>query len=135
MYIPTSKLFSMRATVQWLPDGFFSEKNPNLGIFWKTLEWNRLLYILDILEYSTTIGHTLLVFAIFFSDLVYCANKNLATLHYTYLCLEGQKIYQKKSVRCRPQWIQCRKISARIRPQLRHLRDQQPGDLKQYLQR
>jgi hypothetical protein len=36
----------------------FRTKNPNLGIFWRTLEWKLLIYIYSgRLEYFTTVGY------------------------------------------------------------------------------
>jgi hypothetical protein len=47
-------LSHVRMYVPGLPDGFFSDQNPNSGIFWRTSEWKVLLNS-DHLEYFTDI--------------------------------------------------------------------------------
>jgi hypothetical protein len=32
----------------WLPDGLFSNQNPNLGKFWRALDWKMLMYFMAI---------------------------------------------------------------------------------------
>jgi hypothetical protein len=49
----------------------------------RNLEWKVVLYIYsDYLEYFTTIGHILWAVGNFLSALVYCTEKNLATLEW-----------------------------------------------------
>jgi hypothetical protein len=68
---------------RWL---LFRPKNPNLGMFWRALEWKMLLYILVISNILVPSGifnlHfvILLSFGILIPALVFCAKKNLATL-------------------------------------------------------
>jgi hypothetical protein len=58
----------------------FQTKRPNLGIFWRTLEWKLLLYILVILwPLGTSYGYFVAIWYIF-PRLVSCTKKNLATL-------------------------------------------------------
>jgi hypothetical protein len=69
-----------------LPDGIFSNKNPNLGKFWRALEQERLVYsfaIWNVLrQFGTFYGHLVIwwQFGIFSLILVYCVKTNLATL-------------------------------------------------------
>jgi hypothetical protein len=64
----------------------FQTKNPNLGIFWSTLEW-KILYFLVIwailrplgIFYICAFGNFVVIWYIF-PALVYCTKKNLATL-------------------------------------------------------
>jgi hypothetical protein len=65
-----------------LPDGFFfPTKNPNLGIFWRALEWKKLLYSLAIsnilVPLGTFYGHFVIMqsFGTLFSALVNCGWK------------------------------------------------------------
>jgi hypothetical protein len=78
----------------------FQTKNPNLGKFWRVLQWKMLVYFTDIwsilrsfvifyghLVHFTVFCHILWTFGIvrgnlvyFFPVLVFCTKKNLATL-------------------------------------------------------
>jgi hypothetical protein len=64
----------------------FQTKNPNLGKFWRALEWKSLVHSLAILNilrpFGTLYGHLVILwqFDIFSHVLVYCVEKNLATL-------------------------------------------------------
>jgi hypothetical protein len=67
----------------WLPDGLFSNQNPNLGKFWIVLQWNIFLDLWSIeLPFRTFYGYLVYfeVILVYFPVLVCCANKNLATL-------------------------------------------------------
>jgi hypothetical protein len=61
----------------------FQTKNPNLGKFWRSLDWKMLIYFMAMwniyrhLGYFTGIWDILWPFGTFFSVLVYCVNKNL----------------------------------------------------------
>jgi tetrahydromethanopterin S-methyltransferase subunit G len=63
-------------------------KNPNLGTFERALEWTLLVYFMVIWNILRSFGifYGILVMlwliCIFSLVLVYCVNKNLATLHY-----------------------------------------------------
>jgi hypothetical protein len=65
---------------------YFRTKNPNLGKFWRTLEWKMLVYFMVFWNILRTLGifyahlATLCSFGIFSPVLVYCVKKNLATL-------------------------------------------------------
>jgi hypothetical protein len=66
---------------------YFQTKNPNLGKFWRVLQWKMLVYLMTFWStYFTAIGNNLWPFGIFCSHLVYfpvlvwCTKKNLATL-------------------------------------------------------
>jgi hypothetical protein len=69
-----------------LPDGLFSNQNPNLDKFWRVLQWKILVYFITIwsilrqLEIFTAIWYILWPFGAFLSVLVFCNKKNLATL-------------------------------------------------------
>jgi hypothetical protein len=65
----------------------FRTKNPNLGRFWRVLEWKMLVYFMPIWNKSITAfficyAHLVILwsFGLFFPVLVYCVKKNLATL-------------------------------------------------------
>jgi hypothetical protein len=51
----------------------FKPKNPNLGKFWRALDWKMLIYF-------TAIWYILCSFGIFFPVLESCTKKTLATL-------------------------------------------------------
>jgi hypothetical protein len=64
----------------------FQTKNPNLGKFWKALDWKMLIYFMPILNILPTFGifynhsaHFAFIWHIS-PVLVSCAKKNLATL-------------------------------------------------------
>jgi hypothetical protein len=52
----------------------FRTKNPNLGKFWRALEWKMLVYFMAIWQCCGNLVH------IFSIVLVYCTKKNLAIL-------------------------------------------------------
>jgi hypothetical protein len=64
----------------------FRTKNPNLGKFWRALEWRMLVYFMPIWNmlwpFGIFNGHLAFIwqFGIFSSALVYCVKNNLATL-------------------------------------------------------
>jgi hypothetical protein len=68
-----------------LPDGIFQTKNPDLGKFWKVLEWKVLVFY-GYLAYFTAKWYMLWPcgkicgYLVFYSVLVCCTEKNLATL-------------------------------------------------------
>jgi hypothetical protein len=47
-----------------LPDGYFQTKNPNLGIFWRALDWKMFLYFM-------AVSNILRTFEIFYDHLVH----------------------------------------------------------------
>jgi hypothetical protein len=66
---------------------YFYTKNPNLGIFWRALEWKRLVYFMTIqnifsrLVYFIAIWYGLWSISIFFPVFgIFGPRKNLATL-------------------------------------------------------
>jgi hypothetical protein len=65
---------------------YFQTKNPNLGKFWRVLQWKMLVYFMNILSlvrsFDTFNGYLVFLWQVgmFFSVLVYCINKNLATM-------------------------------------------------------
>jgi hypothetical protein len=74
-------------SLAWLPDGLFSNQTPSFGTFWKPFEWEffffygHLVYILcGHLLYYMAIRYMLWAFVMFCPILVFCVNKNLATL-------------------------------------------------------
>jgi hypothetical protein len=70
----------------------FQTKNPNLGLFWRALDWKMFVYILlpfgifcgDV-GYFVTILYS---FGTFFPVWVSCTNKNLATLSGTLVSID-----------------------------------------------
>jgi hypothetical protein len=65
---------------------YFPTKNPNLGKFWTVLQWKMLVYCVAIRSIFRPFGilyvnlvHFVVIWCIF-PVLVYCTNKNLATL-------------------------------------------------------
>jgi hypothetical protein len=65
----------------------FYTKNPNLGKFWRVLQWKVLVYFMEIWSILWPFGrHILCPFDIFYGYLVYfsrlvcCTRKNLAAL-------------------------------------------------------
>jgi hypothetical protein len=44
---------------------YFQAKNPDLGTFWRVLQWKRLVYFMAILVYFTDISYNVLPFGIF----------------------------------------------------------------------
>jgi hypothetical protein len=72
-----------------LPDGLFSIQNPNLGKFWRALDWKMYIYCMAIGNFLWRIGifyDNLLYFVFIWYifpclySLVSCTKKNLATL-------------------------------------------------------
>jgi hypothetical protein len=65
---------------------YFLTKNPNLGTFWRALEWKMLVCLITIrnvsLPFCMIYGHLVILwsFVIFSPVLVYFTKKNLATL-------------------------------------------------------
>jgi hypothetical protein len=66
---------------------YFQTKNPNLGKFWRVLDWKKFISFLwpfgtfyGYLGYFTTIWYILYSFVTFGPVLVSCTKKNLATL-------------------------------------------------------
>jgi hypothetical protein len=65
---------------------YFQTKNPNLGKFWKALQWEMLVYVIATwsiyghLVYFVALWYILWLFGTFFPVLVSCTKKNLATL-------------------------------------------------------
>jgi hypothetical protein len=72
---------------------YFQTKNPNLGKFWRPLDWKMLIYFMAIwnilqtfgifyghLGYLMTMWYIFRSFGTFFPLLVPCTKKNLATL-------------------------------------------------------
>jgi hypothetical protein len=61
----------------------FQTKNPNLGTFWRVLQWKILAYFMIIWsilrQYFRAIWYILWFFGIFFPILVFCTKENLAT--------------------------------------------------------
>jgi hypothetical protein len=66
---------------------FFQTKNPNVGKFWRALDWKTLVYFMVIWNSLRPFGifycHLLKLWelGIFLTVLVNCAKKNLATLN------------------------------------------------------
>jgi hypothetical protein len=59
----------------------FQTKNPNLGKFWRTFQWNELEYFMSIWPILQRLGIVYGILGTFCSVLVrYGINKNLATL-------------------------------------------------------
>jgi hypothetical protein len=64
----------------------FQTKNPNLGNFWRALDWKMLIYFMAICNINGHLGsfmaiwYNLCSFGTFFAVLVSCTEKNLATL-------------------------------------------------------
>jgi hypothetical protein len=58
----------------------FQNKNPNLGKFWRVLQWKMLVYF--VWPYGILCGHLVKFMVIWynFSALVCCTKKNLAAL-------------------------------------------------------
>jgi hypothetical protein len=59
-------------------------KNPNLGKFWKALDWKMLKYFMaiwNILRTFPIFYDHLAHFELIFCGLISCTKKNLATLH------------------------------------------------------
>jgi hypothetical protein len=71
-----------------LPDGLLSNKNNNLGKFWRALDWKLFIHFMAVWNILWRFGmyHDHLVHFVFiwyvFPGLVSCTNKNLATLDY-----------------------------------------------------
>jgi hypothetical protein len=68
-----------------LPDGLFSNKNPNWGKFWRVLQWKMLVYftVFCYILWTLDIGREFGVYRgnlVHFPVLVFCTKKNLATL-------------------------------------------------------
>jgi hypothetical protein len=65
----------------------FQTKNPDLGKFWRVLQWKMLVYFMAIWSILLPFGifvaiwYILWLFGTFFPVFVCCAKKNLATLH------------------------------------------------------
>jgi hypothetical protein len=79
---------------------YFRTKNPDLGKFWRVLQWKVLVYcvsIWSIFGYLVGIfsGHLayLRLIGLSFSVLVCCTNKNLATL--IAMCNKAERTVQK----------------------------------------
>jgi hypothetical protein len=67
---------------------YFHTKNPNLGIFWRGLDWKMLVYFTTL--WNILLGlfygrYSLWSFAIFFLFWYVWTNKNLATLHLKFI--------------------------------------------------
>jgi hypothetical protein len=89
---PDVKLFS--SSSQGCQMVCFQTKNPNLGEFWRALDWKMLIYFMATWNILWTFGvfYDLLVHFVsiwyIFPVLVSCTKKNLATLvRLTVLCL------------------------------------------------
>jgi hypothetical protein len=92
-----------------LPDGVYLQtKNPDLGKFWRALAWKRLVYSKGVWNklrpFGIFYGHLVILwqFGTFSTVLVYCVEKNLATLYDSYsfnslrmLFLLGERKYTK----------------------------------------
>jgi hypothetical protein len=68
---------------------YFQTSNPNLGKFWRALDWKVLIYFMVMWNISWTFGifydnqvHLVFIWYIF-PVLVLCTKKNLATLIWT----------------------------------------------------
>jgi hypothetical protein len=59
---------------------WFQTKNPNLGKFWKVLQWKMLVHWTVSCYIFCTFGIVRGDLVYFFSFLVFCTKKNLATL-------------------------------------------------------
>jgi hypothetical protein len=59
---------------------YFQTENPNLGKFWKVLQWKLCIGIFIAILSMYVFIDILLSFGIFFPILVCCNEKNLATL-------------------------------------------------------
>jgi hypothetical protein len=68
----------------------FKTQNPNLGKFWRALEWKMLVYVMVIWNILRSVGIFYGHLGIFSLVLVYCLKKNLANL----------VVSQKKSFSC-----------------------------------
>jgi hypothetical protein len=63
---------------------YFQTRNPDLGKFWRILQWKMLIYLMTIWsiirQFNLFVVCILMVVWHIFTLLVCCANKNLATL-------------------------------------------------------
>jgi hypothetical protein len=73
------RLKSFQTSPPGLPDGIFQTKNPNLGKFWKGLKWKMLGYFMASGNLLQPFVELVVIWYIF-PVLVYCIEKNLATL-------------------------------------------------------
>jgi hypothetical protein len=83
---PAAALFLRPLLEQGCQMVCFQTQNPNLGQFWRVLQWMMLVYVMTIWSILQPLeivyGHLeyLWSFGIFFPVLVCCTKKNLATL-------------------------------------------------------
>jgi hypothetical protein len=62
---------------------YFQTKNPDLGMFWRVLQFKMFVYYMAMWSTFPDIWYILWPFGIFNGYLVNCNEKNLATLHAT----------------------------------------------------
>jgi hypothetical protein len=64
-----------------LPDGIFSNQNPNLGKFWRVLQWKLLVYLCPFGILYSHFPYFMVIWYFFWLIGIFCpALKNLATL-------------------------------------------------------
>jgi hypothetical protein len=59
-----------------LPDGLFQTKNPNLGKFWRALEWKMLVYFMVIWYILWPFGNIVVIWYIFHRFGILCQEKS-----------------------------------------------------------
>jgi hypothetical protein len=67
----------------------FQTKNPNLGKFWRSLDWKNVDIFYGNLEYFTDIWYNLQPFGMVCGHLVHFSEKNLATLVHAFTVTEN----------------------------------------------
>jgi hypothetical protein len=84
------RLGLLKASEQGCQIAYFQTKDPNLGKFWRDLQWKILAYVVYIWPFGLFYGHMIyfmVTYLVYFPVLVCCTKKNLATAHPTRLCL------------------------------------------------